>query len=240
VPGYDYILNPQRQSNPFTPTTKPVWLKKPADPGSREQRRMPTASDRGKRAQDGSPPSLLYLNNALHLRRDIDASTPGEDTTRGAYCLVVPSSDEKLSHQSAREKTRSRAPSIPRKPAPLSSKSSAPSKPRAVHDMPLQKGQPVQSPISPASAHEFSNGNLGIVTDPPQRQQPAIQRGVLTAPVAPSAQAIDVKEPWESYVNDAPALPLRRQGSIGPTTNLMDENDTQEGRMYSWKPLRPQ
>lgn len=106
--------------------------------------------------------------------------------------------------------------------------------------MHLQKGQPVQSPISPASAHEFSNGDLGIVTDQPQRQQHAIQRGVLTALVVPSAQAIDIKKPWESYVNDAPALPLRGQGSIGPTTNLMDESDTQEGRMYSWKPLRPQ
>lgn len=235
MPGYDYILNPQRQSNPFTPTTKPVWLKKPADSGSREQSRMPAASEFGLDAKGGFSPSLLYFDNTPQSRRDVGASTAGKGPTTGFHSLMVPSSNTKLSHQSARDKSRSRAPSIPRKPAPLSSKSSPFPRPGAVHDMLSQKRQPVQSPISPASAQDTS-------TDPPRRQQTTDQRGIpsLSAPVATSVQAVDVMEPCESYVKDAPALPPRRQGSVGATKNLMDESVTRDDRMDSWKPLRPQ
>jgi len=199
---------------------------------------MPAASELGISAKDGFSTSLLYSDNAPELRRDIDASTTGEDTTTGFYSMMAPSSNTKQSHESAHEKTGSRAPSIPRKPAPLSLKSSPPPDPKAIHDMDLPKRQPVQSPLTPASAHDMSTSILGVVTDPPPLRQTLDQRRIPL--LSSKVQAIDVTNPRESYVNDAPALPPRREGSIRPTKNLMDENDSQDGQMDSWKPLRPQ
>lgn len=198
---------------------------------------MPAASELGISAKDGFSTSLLYSDNALELRRDIDASTTGEDTTTGFYSMMAPSSNTKQLHESAHEKTGSRAPSIPQKSAPLSLKSSPPPDPKAIHDMHLPKRQIVQSPITPASAHDMSTRILGVVTDP--LRQTAHQRRIPS--LSSKVQAIDVTNPRESYVNnDAPALPPRREGSIRPTRNLMDENDSQDGKMDSWKPLRPQ
>ena len=216
MPGHDYSLNPQRQSNPFIPTTKPVWLKKHVDSGWREPLRMSAASEFNNGAKDGFSQGLSHMDNLPHFRRDTVLSTTGDDTRRKSISPVVPISDTKLPHQSAPDRLRSRAPSIPRKPAPLSSKSDPPSGPGTAAGKRFRRREPVRSPTSPASAQIMSPDD-----------------------VASSGQSIDVKKLRQSYVDDAPGLPPRTRGSNGATKNLMDENDSHGCEIESWKPLQP-
>lgn len=234
MPGYGCILNPHRQSNPFTPTNKPIWLERATDKVSRDMNRTLMASELGTSPEDGVPPRLSYVVTAHQSRRDVGASDVIGDEKRP----LVPSTLMTLPHQTACDKARSRAPSIPRKPAPLTSKSGSPSNTRIVEDIFLQKRGPVRSPVSSTSARSTSSSSLGVVPNPPTLQQTGDPRGIqsLSLPVASSMQAINIREPLESYVSDAPALPPRSRGS---KDNLMDEIDSQVGTMDAWKPLQP-
>lgn len=238
MPGHDYILNSQRESNPFTPTTKPVWLERPTNKVSRDMKRTLVASEIGTSFNEGFSPSSSYAVTAHHSRKNVDASDVGGDRTRGYTTSMMASSNTKMAHQTAFDEARSRAPSIPRKPAPLRSESFPFPVTRTLEDMLLQKREPVRSPVSPTSARSTSSGSPRTVSNPPKLPQCGDRCGFqsLSVPIASSMQAIDALEPSESHVTDAPAPPPRRQGS---TDNLMDETDSRVGRMDAWKPLQP-
>ncbi len=108
------MLNSNRPSNPFTPSTEPAWIKKSLRPTPS----VPAAAGNSDSGKIASPSQRINGAQTNPMSRVSTESAPAADTL---------SSSLRTSPRPTPEKVRKQPPSVPRKPAPLTSKAGPPS-----------------------------------------------------------------------------------------------------------------
>lgn len=164
------------------------------------------------------------------------------DPMENTGSAIVPSSGMTITRQSARATARKPAPPIPQKPPLLASRSSHGSNfVSGGYGLP-QRDRHAESSNIPVSSQRTSTGTATNVNLPPPPRRAPDESFKLpsSSQTPPPPQPITIKQPSDDHIDDGPALAPRRQGSVGQTNGLMDENDDAMREMVSWQPLRPQ
>ncbi|KAI9880671.1 MAG: inositol polyphosphate 5-phosphatase [Pleopsidium flavum] len=239
----DYVPNPQRRSNPFTPTTEPVWIKKPVDPRSRG---ISPASESFASAKDGSPRNVSSSYNPPQSTTGMRSGSTvvSGDPIHEAGSAIEPISNMTIPRQLNRDIARKPAPPIPQKPSPLASRSSHGSNFASDGSQFPQRVLHAESSNFSISSEKTSTATptgVKLPPPPPRRASNDRFRSPFNRQSPPLPQPIASKKSSDNHSDDVPALPLRRQASSAEQPNdLMDERDDGLRRLDSWQPLRPQ
>ena len=154
----------------------------------------------------------------------------------------APASIIESSHHVARQATGRRAPSIPRKPAPLAFGNGSPPTLGKASDRLLQKRGPVPAPKVSVSTTRYSTAMPGTneVLPPMQPATHEHPGQPWSGPRPPSAMATRMKSSSKDRVSDGLAQTQERDGNYMQIKNWIDGDSDAEVRMSSWEPLRPQ
>ncbi|KAK4995401.1 Inositol-1,4,5-trisphosphate 5-phosphatase 1 [Elasticomyces elasticus] len=241
TPSKDHTLNPNRPSNPFTPTSEPDWVKvdkpRPVPHRAESWQTDMYGMDQATQSRPASNPRKLPppLSPAVSHElpklpsRTLDSSNDNQPRTERSV-----SRDSTASNQTsgARQTLRKPPPPVPKKPELLKNEST-----QSIMTHSSNAENRRSRDVSPAGAKNIA------YTSPPRKtatsQQPARPTSIAsplsagrhaTSPQPPSASSAQVPRP---EVHEGPPLPPRRSTA---DAGLMDDEGT---GLRGWEPLKP-
>lgn len=240
VPGEDLIPNPQRPSNPFTPTIGPIWIEKPVTVPSRSTGPRSTALGAAPTAVDGAQYSVKPRTHSIPPMTSVQSSPTAVRALRreNTDSTTRTSSARNLPPQTVRDTTRKPPPPIPQKPSLLVSRSSHGSS-YATDGNGLSHEESV---VLPSSRQMTSTSTANSTTRPalPRRATSESSTSPFRRQNSVSSKRNTLRKPSQNDVDRPPKLPPRGQrSSTGNNIDLMDESDDAVGNLTSWQPLQP-
>ena len=231
-PSKNSILNSQRPSNPFTPTSEPDWVTV-ARPTLHPQASNQSRNGTGTMSSNTSTTSRKLPPPLKPAQSPPYNSGLASKTSQGAYNPPSPSSSSVASTTSSTI-SRKPAPPVPKKPVLLSRPSDAQ---RPTTDT-------VPAPLATLSSMATSNPkpqspgeSAKLVPSPPYRTG-SLSTGVSYPQVPP--QQDSRRDPQASIVDDGPPLPPRGASSKkGSSVGLLDADDGRVVGIPSLQPLKP-
>lgn len=220
-PNDGLVPNPSRQSNPFTPTSEPDWVKveKPELPSRTSSVRTTASHHGGMRDRGQSQPRKLPP--------PYNGSQAPEQPPRPMRSQLDGASDDLVRMHLKQTLRKPAPPPKPQKPNLLRSDSSQ-SAPPAEQRRSMATPPPAPAPRRTNNAASATVRQTSYA--PPPRRNTDAMREMQAPPPPPS------RKPVGSQKGEAPppSLPPRR-----PTAGLMDD-DAGGQEMSEWQPLRPQ
>jgi len=226
-PSKGMLPNPERPSNPWTPSSQPDWVTGPgaSKPTSNTQAAPPLPS-REASVRKPLPSSIPLVGPAMNSR------APTRNVSNGSM--------QSLSSNGTSSGARKAPPMIPRKPPSLASATGA-STPISRASVEENKGpqaapgQIGQMPIwrVPVGGTRISP-KAGSAMNASQQSLPSTYRNGVVNAVTPSPTAMDRTTVGRTRENGTPPrLPER------PQAGLIDDDDVDSSSMSAWAPLKP-
>jgi hypothetical protein len=227
-PGKGMLPNPERPSNPWTPSSQPDWITGPG------------ASKTATNAQAAPP----LPSREASVRKAVPTSSPSVGPAMNSRAPVRNasiSSMQSVSSNGTSLGVRKAPPTIPRKPPSLASAngSNTPTSRASIDEQKgsqAPSGQVGQTPIwrVPASG----TGPLpkaGTATNVSQQSLPSTFRNGVVNPGPPSNASMTRTTVGRTVANGTPPrLPVRPQAGL-----IDDDDDVDNGSMSAWAPLKP-
>jgi len=237
APGKDFVPNPRRPSNPFTPTTEPDWIVVPKYASSPSYRGPST------------PSSTLSKSSPQTSATSLHRIPSGRGVINGGASSFVPplpsrASSFASSTSSSASLARKPAPPVPKKPVLLSSQGSQRSSfTGGSRDMPPSGGARIAVPIGQSQKDATSATMAGLAYRPSARQTDTMELGFpsggQTPPTPPPRGSRRVSQSLDGGGGLPPSLPPRTSSSSKlNTSGLMDEVDDGAKNIPSLQPRR--
>ncbi|KAI4951112.1 hypothetical protein J4E91_003817 [Alternaria rosae] len=242
-PSNNHFPNPNRPSNPFTPSPEPDWIDVRHIPSSRRPEPPPARGSQRARTVDFSGPSTslpptqkptarkmiapLYPGHATQILGSDGARDSLSDLRRsgsGASTHSLPSSLPYRASNTLPQTQSSSKPQVLRKPAPPPIPNKKPSL--------LSKGS------SPGPT--FAPPPQRYRDDPPEEESRAYPPPPARRSMAPPPNM--TRKPVQNLIDDdgdKPALPPRTGSGGSSRRNLMDDEPDDMRNMGDWEVLRP-
>lgn len=242
-PSNNHFPNPNRPSNPFTPSPEPDWIDVRHMPSSRRPEPPPARGSQRARTVDFNGPSTsLPPTQKPAARKMIAPLYPGHATQiLGSDGTRDSLSDLRRSGSSA--STHSLPSSLPYRASntlPQTQSSSKPQVLRKPAPPPIPNKKPALLSKGSSPGPTFAPPPQRYRDDPPEEESRAYPPQSTRRSMAPPPHL--TRKPVQNLIDDdgdKPALPPRTGSGGSSRRNLMDDEPDDMRNMGDWEVLRP-